>query len=114
VVGGGLRGPRGGAFGSAGVELLGNPLGNGSQDDVALYGAGAWVRAGAACDVTAEVEGRAASRFGNSSSTLRVGLRAAAPEARRPRASVHGSVARGLDDGAPRWSLSVGAAILLP
>jgi len=70
---GGMRGERWGWFASAGVELLGNPLRNGSQDDVMTYGAGGWWRAGAALDLLVEVEGSAFSRFGNSPGRLRAG-----------------------------------------
>jgi hypothetical protein len=99
-----------GLFGSAGIALLGNPLHNGSQDDVAAYGAGIWIHADAGWDLTGEIEGRAFSRFGNSAASAHVGFRTS-PGPRTggaAGASWFVSVARGLNEDAPLWGLTLG------
>lgn len=107
-----LRG-RLGLFGSAGIALLGNPLRNGSQDDVADYGAGIWIHADGGWDLTGEIEGRAFSRFGNSAASVHVGFRTAPGP--RPggaaSASWFVSFARGLNEDAPLWGATLGLTL---
>jgi hypothetical protein len=110
----GIRSGRLGAFGSAGVELLGNPLRNGAQDDVATYGAGAWIHAGGLWDLTGEIAGRAFSRFGNSVSSIRLGGRAVSRAMRGRVFAIHGAVDRGINENAPRWGVVAGASWLVP
>jgi hypothetical protein len=69
----GARAARAGIFLAAGIELLGNPIRNGSQDDVANYGAGGWIKASKSLDFLGEIRGRAFSRFDNSGATVRLG-----------------------------------------
>ena len=67
-----MSGERIALFGHAGFELLGNPLRNGAQDDVASYGAGIWWPLRSRWSLTAEAEGRLFSRFGNSPGRVRI------------------------------------------
>lgn len=109
----GRRGVSTGLFGAVGLELLGNPLGNGSQDDVATYGAGIWWSPRPRAGLVGEVEGRAFSRFGNSPATVRIGgswLLFPAPPARAVSAYV--VLFRGLNDDAARWGFSIGFSVL--
>jgi hypothetical protein len=109
----GRRGRRTGLFGAVGLELLGNPLGNGSQDDVATYGAGLWWSPQPRARLIAEAEGKAFSRFGNSPATARIGgswLLFPAPSARA--LSAYAVLFRGLNRDAARWGFSIGFSVL--
>ena len=112
AVSGGWRGGRLGLFGSAGLDMLGNPLRNGSQDDVATYGAGGWWRASERFDLVAEVEGRAFSRFGNSAGRMLLGgeIRSGG-HARGRGLSGFALLNRGLTGDAARWGFSLGLSI---
>ncbi len=108
----GRRGASTGLFGAVGLELLGNPLGNGSQDDVATYGAGFWWGPRPRAGLIGEVEGKAFSRFGNSPATARIGgnwLLFAPTPARATSAYV--VLFRGLNDHAARWGFSLGFSV---
>lgn len=90
-------------FGQGGLALLGNPLRNGSQDDVAVYGAGAvWQPGEGGWLLSGELEGRAFSRFGNSGARIHAGAawRGAAQAAVL---SVGGVVFHALNDDAATW-----------
>ena len=110
----GARARRAGLFGSLGLLLLGNPLRPGAQDDVATYGGGIWIHADRGWDLTAEIEGQAFSRFGNSGGTVRIGARTAPPRSAWRSLSWHAALMRALNEDAPRWGLVVGATLLSP
>lgn len=93
-------------FTHLGVELLGNPLRNGGQDDVARYGAGASWRAARDWTLSAEVEGRAFSRFGNSAARVHAGG-AWRAEGEAAVLSVGAVGFHGLNDDAATWGARV-------
>ena len=110
----GWMGRRSGFFVSAGVDLLGNPRRNGSQDDVAVYGLGIWREAGSRWRLSAEIEGSAFSRFDNSAAYLRIGALWQAHSSGAGGAAAHGTVARGLNADSAEWEIRAGAGWLWP
>jgi hypothetical protein len=103
----GLRGKRFAFFGHAGLELLGNPLRNGAQDDVAVYGTGLWWPVRKAWSLTVEAEGHAFSRFGNSGARLRIGGRLGGQDrnGRDPVAAL--VIWRGLNEDSALWGVDL-------
>lgn len=66
LVGSGWRAPRWGWSANLGLGILGHPVEAGTQDDVLLFAmAGWWSAANSRLRVFSEIEGLAASRFGN-------------------------------------------------
>jgi len=110
----GTRSERSGLFGAVGLDLLGNPRRNGSQDDVATYGAGIWFRGREDWDLTLEAEGRAFSRFSNASAAARAGTRLIRRQRGGGRLAAYISVLRGLNADSPRWGFILGASFLAP
>jgi len=93
----------------AGLGILGHPLEPGTQDDVLVFGAAGWWRAaGAPVSVIAEVEGTAASRFGNNRQTAGAGavLGRSWPVALMWR--------HGLTEESPVWSIAVTVTFVPP
>lgn len=105
----GARRGRAAIFASAGLELLGNPLRNGAQDDVAAWGCGLVWPVASRWSLTGEAEGRAFSRFGNTAARARLGLRWSGGAASRSPLQAGVVVFRGLDKDAAKW----GAELLL-
>ncbi len=106
---GGHAGPAS-LFAHAGLILLGNPLRNGAQDDVAAWGAGVWWPGGARCSVTGEIEGRAGSRFGNSHARARAGLRWSGSRTHGGGISAGGALWHGLTGDAATWGFEIVAS----
>ena len=107
----GSRGPRGGSFIAAGLALLGNPLRNGAQDDVARFGAGLWRDFTRGWSGTGEIEGRAFSRFNNDATALHLGLRKRFAARSGHHLSWHVAFVRGLNAESSRYGLSAGTTV---
>ncbi len=94
-------------FAHGGLLLLGNPLRNGAQDDVAAWGAGLWWPRDAAWSLTGEVEGRAGSRFGNSDGRARIGTRWSAARRTGGTYSAGGILSHGLTGDSATWGVEL-------
>lgn len=87
----------------AGIELLGNPLRNGSQDDVATYGLGAGWQRTERLGLSAEISGRAFSRFDGSASSIALGVAWGTGRHGRSTWSTGGSLLHGLNADSATW-----------
>lgn len=94
-------------FGHAALLLLGNPLRNAAQDDVAGWGAGLDWRTGERWALTGEAEGRAFSRFGNSDARLRLGGRWIFGEGRLGAPRAGAVLWHGLTGDSATWGMEI-------
>jgi len=110
----GVRTARSGIFGSAGFALLGNPLENGSQDDIVSYALAGWTGREDVLQATAEIEGQALSRFGNSASYLHLGVRRVHRQPGGRALAGHAAISRGLSRDASLWGITLGLTWAAP
>jgi len=107
----GTQAGRASLFAHGGLILLGNPLRNGAQDDVAGWGAGIVWPGDQAWSLTGELEGDAFSRFGNSAARLRLGARWGGLGGSTRPLSAGGVLWHGLTDDTATWGVELLATL---